>query len=185
MVRAGRPEDAPHLPGLEVAAGERFRAVGLGAVADDEPWSADEYRTLVAAGRIWVAEVAGRPVGYVLASDLGGHVHLDQLSVHPEHGGRGLGSALVEVVMGWARDRQATSVTLTTFRDVDWNGPWYERRGFTVDPTASSEPGLEPVVAWEAEHDFGAPRVWMRRRVDPADGARVSTGGAPRSTGLE
>jgi predicted N-acetyltransferase YhbS len=115
-------------------------------------------------------------VGYVLASDLGGHVHLDQLSVLPDHGGRGLGTALVDVVMAWARDRGATFVTLTTFRDVSWNGPWYERRGFRVDPGAATEPGLEHVVAGEAEHDFGAPRVWMRRWVHAADGTLGSAG---------
>ena len=181
MIRPGRPDDAEHLRAIEVAAGERFREVGLDAVADDEPWSAEEYRALLEADRIWVADVGGRPVGYVLATDFGGHVHLDQLSVRPEHGGRGLGSALVEVVMGWARDQGATFVTLTTFRDVAWNGPWYERRGFTVDPAAAAEPGLEDVVAWEAEHDFGAPRVWMRRPVHPVDPA----GGAEGSAGPE
>ncbi len=141
--------------------------------------SAEEYRALVESGRIWVADVGGRPVGYVLATDLGGHVHLDQLSVRPEHGGRGLGSALVEVVMGWAR-RSGSHVRapLTTFRDVAWNGPWYERRGFTVDPAAAAEPGLEHVVAWEAEHDFGAPRVWMRRPVHPVDPAGAAEGSA-------
>jgi GNAT superfamily N-acetyltransferase len=176
VIRAAAPADAEHLPAIEVAAGARFREVGLDAVADDEPWSVAEYGALVAAGRIWVADVAGRPVGYVLASDLGGHVHLDQLSVLPDHGGRGLGSALVDVVMAWARDRGATFVTLTTFRDVSWNAPWYERRGFTVDPGAATEPGLEHVVAGEAEHDFGAPRVWMRRWVHAADGTLGSAG---------
>lgn len=177
MIRLGRPDDAEHLRGIEVAAGERFRDVGLHAVADDEPWSADEYRALLEAGRIWVAEADGVPVGYVAATDLGGHVHLDQLSVRPEHGGRGLGSALVEVVVGWARSQGATSVTLTTFRDVAWNGPWYERRGFVVDPDAAADPGLEAVAAWEAEHDFGEPRVWMRRPVDAADGDRPGSAG--------
>ena len=175
-IRAGRPEDAEHLPAIEVAAGVRFREVGLHAVADDEPWSVAEYRALLEAGRIWVADVAGRPAGYVLATDLGGHVHLDQLSVRPEHGGRGLGTALVEVVVAWALDRGATFVTLTTFRDVAWNGPWYERRGFVEDPAAASEPGLEHVVAWEADHDFGAPRVWMRRWVGAADEPAGSAG---------
>jgi GNAT superfamily N-acetyltransferase len=175
-IRPGRPDDAVHLPAIEVAAGERFREVGLDAVADDEPWSVAEYGALVAAGRIWVADVAGLPVGYVAATDLHGHVHLDQLSVRPDHGGRGLGTALVEVVVGWARDRGATFVTLTTFRDVAWNGPWYERRGFAVDPASADEPGLEDVVAWEAEHDFGAPRVWMRRWVGPAGEIEGSAG---------
>lgn len=163
-----------------MAAGERFRDVGLGAVADDEPWSVAEYRARVDSGRIWVAEVDGLPVGYVAATDFGGHVHLDQLSVRPEHGGRGLGTALVDAVVSWARDRQAGSVTLTTFRHVPWNGPWYERRGFRVDSDAGADPRLARVAAWERQHDFGAPRVWMRRDVDAGQPAR-SERGVPRS----
>ena len=147
MIRPGRPDDAEHLRAIEVAAGERFREVGLDAVADDEPWSAEEYRALLEADRIWVADVGGRPVGYVLATDFGGHVRLDQLSVRPEHGGRGLGSALVEVVMGWARDQGATFVTLTTFRDVAWNGPWYGREGVRRIPEDALGGPLAEVLA--------------------------------------
>lgn len=180
VVRAGRPDDAIHLPGIEVAAGERFRTVGLDAVADDDVESVAEFRALLDAGRIWVAEVGGVPAGYALASDVGGHVHLDQLSVRPEHGGRGLGTALVDEVVAWARRRGAPSVTLTTFRDVAWNAPWYERRGFVVDPTAAADPDLAHVAAWERDHGFGSPRVWMRRAVDVA-GADPGAG----STGVQ
>ncbi|MBX3286297.1 MAG: GNAT family N-acetyltransferase [Actinobacteria bacterium] len=176
VVRPAHPGDARYLPEIEVAAGERFREVGLDAVADDDVESVADFAALVAAERIWVVDPPegdgdGVPVGYALVSDVGGHVHLDQLSVHPSHQGRGLGAALVEAVVRWAADRGAPSVTLTTFRDVPWNRPWYERRGFVVDPSASADPDLAHVAAWEAAHDFGSPRVWMRRTLGPAGGS--------------
>ncbi|HEX8704093.1 MAG TPA: GNAT family N-acetyltransferase [Myxococcaceae bacterium] len=31
----------------------------------------------------------------------------EELGVHPEHGWRGLGTALVEAVCGWAREQEA------------------------------------------------------------------------------
>ena len=43
---------------------------------------------------------------------------------------RGLGAALVRAVCETARARGHRAVTLTTFRGVAWNAPFYERLGF-------------------------------------------------------
>ena len=43
VVRPAHPGDARHLPDIEVAAGERFRSVGLDAVADDDVESVAEW----------------------------------------------------------------------------------------------------------------------------------------------
>jgi hypothetical protein len=56
------------------------------------------------------------------------------------------------------------AITLTTFRDVPWNAPYYERLGFTVVEPADQGPELAALVAEEAERIPGeAPRVAMRR----------------------
>jgi hypothetical protein len=44
---------------------------------------------------------------------------------------RGLGGALVSTVCTWARAQGCPTVTLTTFRDVPWNGPFYQELGFS------------------------------------------------------
>ena len=57
-------------------------------------------------------------------------------------------------------------MTLTTFRDVPWNAPYYERLGFRVIAPADQGPELAALVAEEAERIPGdAPRVAMRRAV--------------------
>ena len=64
--------------------------------------------------------------------------------------------------MRWARDTGLAAVTLTTFRDVPWNAPFYRRAGFTVvdDPP----PGLAELRAAERAEglDRFGPRVAMR-----------------------
>ena len=64
--------------------------------------------------------------------------------------------------MRWARASGLAAVTLTTFRDVPWNAPFYRRVGFEVvdDPT----PGLAAVRAAERAEglDGFGPRVAMR-----------------------
>ena len=73
---------------------------------------------------------SGIPVGFALVSLRGGTLYLDQISVHPDHGRQGLGAALLGRVVDEARTRKLRRVTLSTFRDLPWNGPFYARHGF-------------------------------------------------------
>lgn len=164
VVRPATTSDVDLLPDIEVRAGERFRQVGLDVIADDEPPTAEALRRHVAAGTAWVAELDGVVVGYALASEVDGEGHLDQVSVVPEASGRGLGRALVEQVLTWAADQGFVAVTLTTFRDVDWNGPLYRHLGFVEVEEQSSGPELADVRRRERALGLDvAPRVAMRR----------------------
>lgn len=165
-VRAATVADVDRFAEIEVAAGERFRSVGLDAVADDPPPPAEVGRTAVAEGRAWVAELDGAVVGYAVAVDLGGdpaRPHLEQVSVVPEAGGRGVGAALVAEVGQWAAGR-GEALTLSAFRDVAWNGPWYRSLGFEPIPEAELDDALLAVRAHEAAAglDVGA-RCFLRR----------------------
>lgn len=149
-------------------AGSLFRSVGLHDIADDEPATAEE---LEAAACVLLAEVDGRAVGYAQVELVGDHAHLEQLSVLPEHGRRGVGTSLIEAVMNWARERGDEAVTLTTFRDVAFNAPLYERRGFVEVPECDWSESIRELVAEEAEHGLDpALRVVMSRRVGTVAG---------------
>ena len=77
-------------------------------------------------------------------------------------GGRVSDSALVEGTCDWARSGHFGAITLTTFRDVPWNGPFYESLGFVAMDTLTPE--LSAIREHErsiGDDDFG-PRVAMR-----------------------
>jgi GNAT superfamily N-acetyltransferase len=97
------------------------------------------------AGHLWVAvSPEGEVVGFALVLEIGDYAHLDELDVLPSHGRRGIGSALLDKVCSWARDSGYCAVTLRTFRDVPWNGPFYHRRGFRdVDSAELSAKHIE------------------------------------------
>jgi N-acetylglutamate synthase-like GNAT family acetyltransferase len=81
-------------------------------------------------------------------------------------GRRGIGRALLDHVAALARARGAPALTLTTFAEVPWNGPYYARLGFEVWPDTAQGPGLAAIVARErARWPDGPARVAMRRRV--------------------
>ncbi|MZD06511.1 GNAT family N-acetyltransferase, partial [Streptomyces sp. SID5785] len=55
---------------------------------------------------------------------------------------------------------------LTTFRDVEWNAPYYARLGFRVLAEDEVTPGLARIRAAEAAHGLDRwPRVCMRREL--------------------
>jgi len=148
VIRAARPHEYALLRAIERRAGELFREIGMPEIADDEPPSADH---LASGAALYVAtDDADQPVGYALVDLVDGHAHLEQISVVPEHGRRGIGQALVQAVADWARARGDREVTLTTFRDVAFNAPFYARHGFVVLNDEDLTEGLRAVVAKEA-----------------------------------
>jgi GNAT superfamily N-acetyltransferase len=163
-LRAPTTAELPALREIERRAGRVFADVGLALVADDEPPPIEALSVHVAAGTIWVAVVDGRPVAYATASEVDREGHLDQVSVDPDYSRRGLGRQLIELVCAWAAAKGLPAVTLTTYRDVPWNGPLYRRYGF--DMLDDDELGPELQAIREAERARGLdvqPRVAMRR----------------------
>ncbi|MGF7119850.1 GNAT family N-acetyltransferase [Rhodococcus sp. TAF43] len=167
MIRLAEPADLPHLPEIDVAAGSAFRDVGMDAIADDDPPPLALFETHFAEGRLWVwAEHAQRPVAFCLVDVVDGNAHIEQISVHPSHARRAIGAALIDHLDEWARDRGLPELTLTTFVDVPWNGPYYRRLGFTAIADDDLGPGLRAVLDAESERGLDRwPRIAMTRHV--------------------
>lgn len=125
---------------IERDAGERFRDVGMGAVADDADPPLHQYQEAQRRGHLFVATVEGTLAGYAWVVDLDGQPHLEQISVRRAYGGHGVGVALVDRARAWAVEQGGDSLTLSTFRDVAFNGPWYARLGFVEVPDPDADP---------------------------------------------
>ncbi|OII65313.1 GNAT family N-acetyltransferase [Streptomyces sp. CC77] len=164
-IRPALPEDLPRLQDLERAAGEPFRALGMAAVADDDPPPPEDLERYRAAGRARIAAGPdGRPAAYLVWDEVDGAAHIEQVSVHPDAARRGLGRALVEDLAAHAVALRLPALTLTTFRDVPWNAPYYARLGFRVLDETELTAGLRAVRRAEAAHGLDRwPRTCMRR----------------------
>ena len=150
-IRSADPEDIDDLPGVETAAAALFAAIGMDTVARSPVTDPDVLRAAQAAGRLWVAAGGdGRPVGFALVLLRDGRPHLDELSVDPAHGRRGLGKRLVAAVCAWTAARGYDRLTLSTFTDVPWNGPFYARLGFTALDPDTLDPDLAAMRRAEA-----------------------------------
>ena len=161
VIRPMRRHDTDAVVAVSLAADTLFARAGLELPPDDPRETLDHVE------HVSVAEVDGSVVGLAATVTLDGATHLEQLAVDPEHGRRGVGGALLERVCAEAAAHGHHRVTLTTFRDLPWNGPWYERRGFVTLARTEWGPGL--VRQWEIEEQAGIlvrPRVAMWR--DPS-----------------
>ena len=82
---------------------------------------------------------------------------------------------LLEGVCAWAQARGYPAATLSTFRDVPWNGPFYRNHGFRDLPPAEWTPGMPAILDKEARHGLCVQaRVFMRRE--------LTAGGLPPGT---
>jgi GNAT superfamily N-acetyltransferase len=164
-IRRPRRDELELLRGLERDASRAFAEIGMAEIAADESLSVAELESFRAAGNAWVA-VDGHDVAvaYVLSTVIDGCAHVEQVSVAPAHAGRGLGAMLIDHVGGLADAENRPALTLTTFRDVPWNAPYYRRLGFVTLDAADRGPQLAALVLGEAASIPGdVPRVAMRR----------------------
>jgi GNAT superfamily N-acetyltransferase len=141
-IRQAAPKDVAVLPDIERPAGLLFKThagdLGIPDEMYEDPNSIETFAAAQKAGRLWVAAASGGEiVGFALVVDIEGYAHLDELDVLPPHGRRGVGSALLARVCSWAKEEGYPAVTLRTFRDVQWNAPFYQRRGFRIVDSAA------------------------------------------------
>ena len=147
LVRHARLADVAALPAVERSAAEAFRATAHGWVADDGVTEIDAYPPMVFAGSLWVAEAAGEIIGFVSANATPDALHIAELAVALPHQRRGAGMRLMQAAIEAAQARGLPAVTLTTFRDVAFNAPFYRKLGFAVLDAPS--PRLQAILAAE------------------------------------
>lgn len=164
-IAAARLEDLTRLPAIELAAARLLAGHAPESVLT-ETTSLEVLEEAQREGRLWIALSGEVPVGFahveLIEPDA---VHLEELDVDPGHGRRRVGTRLVVEVCHWAATNGYGSVTLTTFRDLPWNMPFYARLGFAVVPPQQLTPSLRAVVDNETRRGLDpSRRVVMKRR---------------------
>ena len=166
-VRLARPDELDALPAIEMAADRRFRTTLYAELVDGYPTTElEDFAETQDRWGLWVAVDAGdRPVGFAHCKPVGrGTVYVAQLSVHPDHAGRGLGGRLLDRVAAFHGPRGVARLTLTTFRDIPWNAPYYARLGFQEVADLGTEVFLKRQIDEQIRAGFpAASRVAMQR----------------------
>lgn len=143
-IRFYRASDVVCLSDVEKRAARLFAAHGYPDIAEAPATRAEDFCALASQNRIFVAahELDG-PAGFAIVGTVFSFLHILELSVAPEHGRRGLGGALLGAVIAESRARGFEGVSLSTFRTVPFNGPFYARHGFLELPLEEAPEALK------------------------------------------
>ncbi|VVD65031.1 GNAT family N-acetyltransferase [Pandoraea pneumonica] len=166
-VRPATLADAEALPTIDRDAGQVFRRFPeLAWLADGEGMPVERHRAFIEKGAAWVGvDENDTPVGFLDAEVAGDELHVWEMSVHRDWQGRGLGRALMAAASDYAARTGLAALTLTTFRDVPWNGPFYERLGFATIPSTELSARLKRVLVDEVAGGLPEDRRCAMRRI--------------------
>jgi GNAT superfamily N-acetyltransferase len=167
-IRIAKTEHIGALGEIEKSAAGMFSDLDLPARLRNETVSEQELIYAQRQGLLLVAleEDGNLPVGFAITQEAGSTLHVCELNVHPNWQRQGIGTALLNKIALLARNRGCRSVTLTTFRHVPWNAPWYERQGFRTLKSNEISERVRTILEQEKQKGLDpARRVAMRKNI--------------------
>lgn len=145
--------DIPQLPAIERSAAQAFRQIpALAWLADSAVISAREHYQYLETDHSLLAIGGGEPVGFLLSEPLDDALFIVEIAVHQQWQGRGIGRMMLTRVADTARAMGYPALTLTTFREVPWNAPFYTRLGFCMLDEQHLPSGLAAKRERETDH---------------------------------
>lgn len=135
FVRSASYADIVDLQTIERSAAQLFKQSSYPELAGFSPVSSLAYgRAFSKQYPVLLAECHANgqaaKAGFAYCVPLEQGLHLQELSVHTDFQRLGIGKTLLEAVIAAAQDRAAAFLSLTTYADIAWNGPFYQRHGF-------------------------------------------------------
>jgi GNAT superfamily N-acetyltransferase len=166
-IRPARQEDIPLLNAIETSAAQLFRIVNLAWIADSPPLDPATLRSMIAQQNVLVAVTSNNTaVGFIAVQDLDGMLYIAEMDVHADWQRKGIARMMLEEVEGQARERGYEYVSLTTYRDLGFNGVFYARMGFEeVDVEKAGEGHARELEEQARGGHERARRCVMRKRV--------------------
>ncbi|MCE7998055.1 MAG: GNAT family N-acetyltransferase [Rhodobiaceae bacterium] len=165
-IRPALLSDLPAFARVERKAGALFKTIGLDILADDVADPEFVASFIRVENALVVVDASDTVVGFALAFNLDGALHLQEMSVDPAHGRKGLGGNLLKAVDEIAKSRHLSVTTLSTFIDVPWNAPFYARHGYRIAVPAEWTPGFHILRAHEVHEGLPAERrCFMKKSV--------------------
>ena len=166
-IHIAKEEHIEALSELERAAAGLFSDIDLPDHLRNETISKQKLMDAQQMGLLLVAlEDGTKPVGFAVTQKVGSILHLLELDVHPNYQRQGIGTELMKNIDMLAQKNGCWSITLTTFRHVEWNAPWYERQGFRILRKDEITEHLSNILAQEKAKGLDSTRrVAMKKQI--------------------
>jgi len=126
-LRRAEPKDAPALACcIDAAYRPYFSWLGRATSPVEE-----NYTEVIALYHVWVAVDQGQIIGGLVLIPKEDHMLLANIAVHPEHQGKGVGQALLELADAEALEQGYQEIRLHTNKAMTENLDMYRRSGWT------------------------------------------------------
>lgn len=157
--------DFEEIQAVDLAAGKLFDPLKLIDEGPDGPAPIPEsaLNSGLRDGMLTLAKFDDQIVGFLLCRKTSPDLYLEQISVLPNFGRRGIGKRLVQKAVQTADDLRLRGVVLSTFRDIPWNGPFYADLGFEEIPRAQMKPWMLDLETLQMASMDVSLRCFMRR----------------------
>ena len=167
LIRPAQAHETSVMQAIELDAAKSYAALPGYAFSVVLPARSDEEHAFARDhGARFVVEIDGAVVGFIMVIPLDRAAHIFEAAMLADFQGRGIGRQLVATAETYARGQGYAEMTLTTYRDVPWNTPFYERLGYAVFSPDADRPQLQALMADEVAQGFAeAPRVAMRKTI--------------------
>lgn len=152
-LRLTQIDDASKLPAIEQSAGQLFSTLeDLSWISESGVQSVEKHLAFINHKGHWVAvNRENEPVGFIMTKPLPESLFIYELSVSQDWQNRGIGKLLIQKVKDEAKLHHFDAVTLTTFRHVAWNAPYYQRLGFSILSESEIPHSLQEILDDEVE----------------------------------
>jgi GNAT superfamily N-acetyltransferase len=141
-VRIAKNSELSELPSIEKSADFLFEEAGIRNLPPAA--GVEELRSSKC-----ILVIGNPPKGFIRVDEVGNNAHIEQLSVGRNCMGEGLGGKLLEAGVDWAKEKGYSQITLITFKNIPWNGPFYKKHGF--DELSSITDSLKKLREHEKE----------------------------------
>ena len=155
-IRKTFPSDILQLMKIEHSANQAFAQIPqLKWLAESAVMSSDQHLDLIQNHDAFVAVNAqNQVIGFLYAEKQAQDLYIIELDVAAEYQQQGVGRQLMTYIIDFAKLQGLQAVTLTTFTDVAWNRPFYEKSGFKLLNPQNLKSYLKQKIDNEVEHGF-------------------------------
>jgi len=155
-IRKAVPGDVKFLPQIEKEASSLFIDYGLEAGVFADVTGLDELFRAQKEGLLWIAETNNKIIGFAFVEALNSGFVLSEIDVLPLFGKKGVGSQLLKEVLKHVKRSGHKKLFLTTFKEIPWNYPFYQKWGFNLLNPGEYPADITDIV--EREHLMGLDR---------------------------
>lgn len=156
-IRSATLLDLTQISAVELSAATAFSQLPLAFLQqlpnDIPPRRSSFYHSMVGLGTSWVLCFDEKVIGFICTERLSEEncLHIHEFAIAQAFQRKGFGENLLKHVIIWAEQQQIARLTLTTFKEVPWNAPFYKKVGFSIVSEENLDKRLQALLQGEVQ----------------------------------